>query len=105
MGAGRRLHSSEGRRMTRRRPKRAKVQIRRMPWGEPFDRLFRLGKAGDWTPPADVLIRAGSRTWSYVADFRDKHGYVFRATIKVCPTSYRVLDERLEVRMLLKGKS
>lgn len=91
--------------MTRRKPKRAKVQIRRVPWGEPFDKLFRLGAAEDWTPPADILIRVGSRTWSYVADFRDKQGFTFRATVKVCPVSYRVLDERLEVRMSLKGKA
>lgn len=89
--------------MTRRKMKRAKVQTRRVAWGDPFDKLFRFGSAGDWTPPADVLIRAGSRTWSYVADFRDKHGHTFRATVKICPVSYRVLDERLEVRMALKG--
>lgn len=91
--------------MTRRKLKRAKVQIKRVPWGEPFDKLFRLGAAGDWTPPADVLIRAGSRTWSYVADFRDKHDHVFRATVRVCPVSYRVLSESLEMRMSLKGKA
>ena len=91
--------------MTRRKPQRAKVQTKRVPWGEPFDKLFRLGTAGNWTPPADVLIRAGSRTWSYVADFRDADGHSFRATIKICPVSYRVLDERLEVRMSVRGRA
>lgn len=91
--------------MSRRKPKRAKVQLGHKPWGEPFDKLFRLGASGDWTPPAHVLIRAGSRTWSFVADFRDKDGHVFRATVRICPVSYRVLSESLEMRMSLKGKA
>ena len=75
-----------------------------MPWGEPFDRLFRLASS-DWTPPAEVLIRMGSRTWSYVADFRDKDGLAFRAVIRIDPCAKTVLDERLELRFSLKGKS
>lgn len=89
----------------RRKPQRAKVQIKRVPWGEPFDKLFRLGAATGWTPPADILIRAGSRTWNYVADFRDSQGHTFRATIRIDPVNYRVLDERLEVRMSIKGSA
>lgn len=91
--------------MTRRSKATARrVQTKRMPWGEPFDRLFRLASS-DWTPPAEVLIRMGSRTWSYVADFRDKDGLAFRAVIRIDPCAKTVLDERLELRFSLKGKS
>lgn len=90
--------------MTRRRStQRAKVQIKREPWGEPFDRLFRLGKAGDWTPPAEVIIRMGTRTWSYVADFVDRDGAPFRCTVKIDPIRKEIVEERLDVAFRWKG--
>lgn len=88
----------------RSKAKRSPVQNKRVPWGEPFDSLFRVASS-DWTPPAEVLIRMGSRTWSYVADFRDQDGLAVRAVVRIDPCAKTVLDERLELRFSLKGKS
>lgn len=79
-----------------------KVLIKRMPWAEPFDRLFRL-PAG-WKAPTEVVIRMGSRTWSYVADFTADGGETWRQTIRIDPASRTVLSEELTARFVFKGR-
>lgn len=93
--------------MTTRKRRKAtpRVQTKRMPWADPFPQLFRLGTATGWTPPKDILIRIGSRTWSYVADFTADDGAVWRATIRVDPVGKTVLDEKIEVRFVIKAKA
>lgn len=91
--------------MTPRRRKKttARVQTLRKPWGEPFDRLFRLSD-DDWTPPAEVVIRVGSRTWTYVADFRMANGHPVRLTVKIDPCEKVVVDETMSVAYASRGR-
>lgn len=93
--------------MTTRKRRKAtpRVQTKRLPWADPLPELFRLGTATGWTPPADVLIRMGTRTWSYVADFTNDDGAVWRATVRVCLERRAVMDEKIEVRFVMKAKA
>jgi hypothetical protein len=86
----------------RRRTATPRVQSKRMPWADPFPRLFRLPEG--WSPPADVLIRMGPRTWSYVADFTADTGETWRHTIRIDPFQKSVLGEELTARFIFKGK-
>lgn len=93
--------------MTTRKRRKAtpRVHCRRIPWADPFPEVFRLGTASGWTAPADVLIRAGSRTTSCVADFVADDGAVWRATVRVDRASMTVLEEKIEVRYVMKAKA
>ncbi|WEK38660.1 MAG: hypothetical protein P0Y50_08850 [Candidatus Brevundimonas colombiensis] len=93
--------------MTTRKRRKAtpRVQTKRLPWDEPFSKLFRLCGANGWTQPKDVLIRVGSRTWSYVADFTADDGAVWRATVRIDPVRKAVLEEKIEVRYVMKAKA
>lgn len=87
----------------RRKKTTARVQTLRKPWGEPFDRLFRLMGDG-WTPPAEVVIRVGTRTWTYVADFQMADGHAVRLTVKIDPCEKVVVDETMSVAFALRGR-
>lgn len=78
--------------------------IKRVPWAEPFPRLFRLIGDG-WTPPAEVVIRQGSRTWTYVADCLMDDGQPARLSVKIDPVRNVVLDETLTMRFRVVGRS
>lgn len=79
----------------------SRVLIKRMPWADPFDRLFRLPDG--WRAPAEVVIRMGSRTWTYVADFTAETGETWRQTIRIDPATKTVLSEELSARFIFKG--
>lgn len=91
--------------MTTRKRRKAtpRVQTKRMPWADPFPQLFRLGDS--WAPPNDILIRIGSRTWSYVADFTADDGTIWRATVRIDPVQKVVLDEQISARFVMKAKA
>lgn len=93
--------------MTTRKRRKAtpRVQTKRMPWADPFPQMFRLGDAAGWAPPKDVLIRLGSRTWSYVADFTADDGTIWRATVRVDPVRKVMLEEQVSARFVMKAKA
>jgi hypothetical protein len=93
--------------MTTRKRRKAtpRVQTKRVPWSDPFPRLFRLGSAAGWADPPTVLIRIGSRTLSYVAEFTADDGAVWRATVRIDPMRGVVLDENISLRFVVKAKA
>lgn len=57
------------RKTTKRRPaKRPAAPITRLPWEDHHHEIFRLA-AKDWTPPADIAVRHGVRSWTLTAIF------------------------------------
>lgn len=86
----------------RRSTKRTAPAFKRVPWAEPFPQFFRLASS-DWSPPKEVVIRLGSRTWTYLADFTMSDGHPVRLTVRIDPVRKAVLDERMEILFRMKG--
>ncbi|MRL67856.1 hypothetical protein [Brevundimonas sp. SPF441] len=93
--------------MTTRKRRKAtpRVQCRRVPWADPYPEIFRLGTAAGLTPPSNVLIRSGSRTISFVADFTNGDGMPVRATVRIDRSTLAVLDENMAARFVMKAKA
>ena len=93
--------------MTSRKRRKAtpRVQCRRVRWADPYPEIFRLGMAAGLTPPSDVLIRSGSRTISFVADFTNADGMPVRATVRIDRSTLDVLDENMAARFVMKAKA
>lgn len=85
-------------RQTKRKSAAKTVTTKRIAFTANFRDLFRLTGEG-WTPPADVLVRQGTRTVTFVADFLDASQTLFKATVRIDLRTRRVLAEELSVSL------
>lgn len=90
--------------MARRKPAKGSMTTRRVAFEDCHLELFRLG-GDDWTSPAEVLIRMGSRTWAFVADFVMPSGHPVRQTVRIDPVRKVVVDEQMSVAYRLRGRA
>lgn len=95
------------RRPAKRRPaKRAAAPVTRMAFEPEHRDLFRLADA-DWTPPADIVVRHGVRSWTLKADFTMTNGHSVTLTTKLVRTKTGgviVADESMTVAWKLRGR-
>lgn len=93
--------------MTRRRPaKRRSAPTTRIPFDDDHRKLFRLA-GDDWTPPAEVKVRHGVRSWTLSADYLMADGGPVTLVTRLTKTKAGVVrdGEELRFRRFLKGKA
>lgn len=83
--------------------RRTAVSVRRLEFKAPFPDLFRLAGI-DWTAPATVLVRQGSRTATFVADYRMADQTPCRLTVRIDLRDRSVLAEEMSMTFRVRGR-
>ena len=94
------------RRPTKRRTaKRAAAPMTRLPWENHHREIFRLA-AEDWTPPADIAVRHGVRSWTLTAIFTMPKGERLTLITRLRKTAQGVIfaDEGMKFAFTVRGR-
>ncbi|MFC5372871.1 hypothetical protein ACFPIF_09925 [Brevundimonas faecalis] len=94
------------RRTTKRRPvKRAAAPMTRLPWEDHHREIFRLASE-DWTPPADIAVRHGVRSWTLTAIFTMPEGSRATLTTRLVRTATGAVraDEGMKFAFTVRGR-
>lgn len=94
------------RKIAKRRPaKRAAAPMTRLTWEDHHREIFRLA-AEDWTPPADIAVRHGVRSWTLTAIFTMPKGERATLTTRLEKKASGVVlaDEGMKFAFTVRGR-